>query len=136
MEKSKALEKLKELGIDTNNFYDKKTFIKSGEVCIGIFPVEANREENFYFSINTEEELFTLSREVILKEAEQSEHMGKMKYEIALSHAKSLWKDSGVFTERPDDNFKSMTIRDFAAIHWKKPISDKAWLNALIQKNN
>lgn len=33
-----------------------------------------------------------------------------------------------------DDTISNMTIKDFAAILWKKPISSKEWLNNLINK--
>jgi hypothetical protein len=33
-----------------------------------------------------------------------------------------------------DDSFNSMSIRDFAAIIWRKPVSEKQWLNDLIKK--
>ena len=34
-----------------------------------------------------------------------------------------------------DVPYDSMTLRDFAAIQWKKPVSHKRWLNELITKN-
>ena len=33
-----------------------------------------------------------------------------------------------------DAPYAKMTIRDYAAIQWKKPVSQKAWLNDLIKK--
>jgi hypothetical protein len=33
-----------------------------------------------------------------------------------------------------DSPISDMTITDFAAIMWKKPVSNKAWLNSLIEK--
>jgi hypothetical protein len=33
-----------------------------------------------------------------------------------------------------DDLISNMTITDFAAIMWKKPVSNKVWLNSLINK--
>lgn len=34
-----------------------------------------------------------------------------------------------------DEHASKMTIRDYAAIAWKKPVSNKGWLNALILQN-
>jgi hypothetical protein len=33
-----------------------------------------------------------------------------------------------------DVSYSEMTIRDIAAIIWKKPVSNKLWLNSLIEK--
>jgi hypothetical protein len=35
-----------------------------------------------------------------------------------------------------DENIKHMTIKDAAAILWKRPVSEKAWLNELINQIN
>jgi hypothetical protein len=35
-----------------------------------------------------------------------------------------------------DAPINDMSISDFAAIIWKKPVSNKVWLNSLIEKNN
>lgn len=35
-----------------------------------------------------------------------------------------------------DAPINDMSIADFAAIIWKKPVSNKVWLNSLIEKNN
>lgn len=34
-----------------------------------------------------------------------------------------------------DASYASMTLRDYAAIQWRKPVSHKAWLNDLIKEN-
>lgn len=37
--------------------------------------------------------------------------------------------------EVKDDNISNLTITDFAAIMWMKPVSTKSWLNNLINQN-
>ena len=37
-------------------------------------------------------------------------------------------------TNEEDEVIQNMTIRDFAAIMWKSPVSNKQWLNKLINK--
>ena len=40
----------------------------------------------------------------------------------------------GMIDPDNDAPLSSMTMKDFAAIMWKKPVSDKPWLNTLISK--
>lgn len=133
MLKERAVELLQEMGIQSVNFYDKKTYLRKGRVHVGIFPVEAAREDQFYFSINGGDELFCISRSLITQ-CELEEHRGQDKYQVPLELADKIAKDEDL-QELEDENFSRMTIRDFAAITWGKPISQKAWLNGLIIKN-
>lgn len=41
--------------------------------------------------------------------------------------------DFGLMDPNKDAPLNRLTIRDVAAIHWKKPVSDKNWLNDLIK---
>ena len=43
---------------------------------------------------------------------------------------------AGLTDELEDTHQSHMTIRDFAAIMWKKPISNKPWLNKLVNEQN
>lgn len=60
-------------------------------------------------------------------EPEVKEHVVKEQVELD-------FKDTPTGDE--DAPFADMTIRDFAAIQWKKPISQRAWLNELINTNH
>jgi hypothetical protein len=132
MEKERALLRLKELGINTQNFFDKRTYLREGAVHVGIFPVEAGREDHFYFTVNNENEIYSISRDEIQK-CPKEEHLGKEKYQVLLSKADCIYRESA--EEFMDENVKNMTIRDYCAIHWQKPVSSKDWLNALIIQN-
>jgi hypothetical protein len=132
MEKERAFEKLKELGIETQNYHNKKTYVWKDRVCVGIFPVEADREEKFYFSINTEDKLYMIDSSLI-KGCIIEQHFGKDKYQVPLSFATLIWEDKA-YIEPVDENFKNLTIRDLVAIIHKKPISGKDWLNILIKQ--
>ena len=48
-------------------------------------------------------------------------------------------KEELEFEDVPDANsdvpYESMTLRDYAAIQWKKPVSHKKWLNELVKQN-
>ena len=57
-----------------------------------------------------------------------------------LHEVKPKEEDEGeIFIETPssgdDVPYDSMTLRDYAAIEWKKPVSLKPWLNELISNN-
>lgn len=43
--------------------------------------------------------------------------------------------DMGSLNKVEDANISNMTITDFAAIMWMKPVSEKVWLNNLILQN-
>lgn len=133
MEKERALEKLKELGIETQNFFNKKTYVRNNEVCIGIFPVEADREEVFYFSINSEEKLYGVDR-VVVKDCDLEKHFGQDKYQVPLRHATLLWQNQP-YVEMPDLPFTKMTVRMFYAMLQNKPVSNVDWLDTLIRQN-
>jgi len=49
-------------------------------------------------------------------------------------------EEPAVFIELPDASndhpYADMTIRDYAAIQWKEPVSGKKWLNELITKTH
>lgn len=133
MEKERALEKLKELGIETQNYYNKKTYVWNNRVCVGIFPVEANKEEKFYFSINAEEKIYMISSDTV-KSCAIEQHFGKDKYQVPLELATSIWQDQ-VFVEMPDLPFTKMTVRMFYAMLQNKPVSNVDWLDTLIRQN-
>jgi len=56
--------------------------------------------------------------------------------QISLSHFPDFEKELSLDKESPDENFslESIGLKDFAAVIWKKPVSDKKWLNDLITK--
>jgi hypothetical protein len=45
-----------------------------------------------------------------------------------------LFPDFSLMNPENDEPFARMTMKDFCAITWKKPLSDKKWLNDLINK--
>lgn len=133
MEKQRALDKLKELGIDTQNFYDKKTYIYNGEVCVGIFPVEANRDDTFYFSINHEDILYMMSSDAIRK-CPTDKHLNQDKFQVPLKLAVELWKEEPFFEELPDMPFSKLSARQYYALTHNIPISGVDWMDAMIKK--
>lgn len=133
MEKERALEKLKELGIETQNFHTKKTYAWNNKACIGIFPVEAEREDKFYFSTNNDEKIYMIASDVV-KSCTIEQHYGKDKYQVPLELAVLLWEDKP-FTELIDVPFSKITARMFYAMVQNKPVSNVDWLDTLIKQN-
>jgi hypothetical protein len=62
----------------------------------------------------------------------KSKEVGKL-VEIPFEYEQDE-KTDDIIEDDTDQNISSMTIRDFYAIIWDKPVSSKSWLNNLIRK--
>ena len=62
------------------------------------------------------------------------EFNGNKKYQIPMSLCIEI-KEPEPYKELEDANMSAMTVRDLAAILLKKPISNKIWLNQIIEEN-
>ena len=135
MEKQDIINKLKELGIQSENCYPKKSFIDSDleEAVVGLFKTEF--ASDFYFYVPFEKKLFVLKKTDI----EQFKHeifMGKTKYIVPLSKCEVVWEDKPLEDiELPDENFSMMTLRHYSCIHLKVPKSGLGWLDELIKES-
>lgn len=132
MDKEQIIEKLKELGVVTTNVFPKSSFIRNGEVHIGMFKREF--EEDFYFYNTFDKKIYKVPK-METDNLEVDNHKGMKKYLIPLFQCKLVWEDKE-YIELPDDEYKSMTLRDYACIQLRHPVSSKEWLNTLIKESN
>lgn len=127
--------KLKSLGITTKNYYTKKSFIWDGQPSVGLF--ERELQEDFYFHNNFDNKIYLLTKETAKANTfEEDEHEGRTKFIVPLSLCKEIETEEPVYVELEDSPHREMTIRDYTAIKWKRPISNKVWLNELIKVEN
>jgi len=76
------------------------------------------------------------------EEFAQSDPMpnGHVRYYVPISELETVsvdeisTEDFGLMDPNSDAPLSRLTIKDIAAIHWKKPVSEKSWLNDLIKK--
>lgn len=123
--------KLKALGINTKNYYPKKSFLRNGEPCVGLF--ERELKEDFYFHNNFDDKIYQLSA-TSPTDLEEEEHEGRTKYIVPLSRCSEL-QAAEEYVTLEDEQYGNMTLRDYACIHLKVPETDKTWLNTLIKKS-
>lgn len=67
----------------------------------------------------------------ISKTYKKKDNSGEIKSMFKLADKKS--KETTPPTSL-EESFNDMTIKDYCAIHWKKPVSDKEWLNNFIRE--
>ncbi len=131
MKKEEIIEKLKELGIETNNAYPKASFISSGAVCVGLYKREMN--EDFYFFNKYDGKIYKwkVSDKINVTDYDTVTE----KYQIPLSSCSLIWEDKP-YVEKPDAQFNTMTLRQYACIHLRVPDSGLNWLDNLIKQTS
>lgn len=134
MDKEQIINKLRELGINSNNCYPKKTFLdSSGEVVIGMHKKEFS--EDFYFYVEYDKKLYVLRKQIDLSKFPEDIFMGKTKYLVPVTLCQLVWEDKPLEEiELPDKKFQEMTVREYACIHLKVPNSGIPWLDKLIEQ--
>lgn len=136
---------LKELGINTRNYYPKKSFNWNGVPSVGLF--ERELKEDFYFHNNYDNCVYKHDATDDIATLETDNFNNMEKFIIPLSNCEKIYPETATvshveaveeeeeFVEQDDAPHREMTIRDYAAIKWMKPISNKPWLNKLISEN-
>jgi hypothetical protein len=136
MTKEDLLESLKErFGISTNNAYSKKTYLKDGVPHVGLYGYELNND--FYFYHDYSKTYYKLVHNPNYKSKYEYEiFQGKNKYQVPLDDFEVLIEtEPEEYKEQEDATFMGeTTLRDLAAILLKKPVSNKPWLNDIINK--
>lgn len=133
MNKQEIIEKLKEVGIESENCYPKTSFISGGDVYIGIYPREAS--EDFYFFNIYDKKIYRLPQPANLDDFEKEIFKGSIKHLIPMHMCQLIWEDKP-YIELVDTPFKEMTLRQYACIHMKIPSSGLEWLDSLIKQSN
>jgi hypothetical protein len=150
-----------ELKIPDALFYPKMAYRPYGktEVHISFFLSEINRGEDLYVEFTSKELVpedpkralykwkFNPHFEEEYEKTEPNATTGHCRYLVPVEELILVTKEPVKFTQEkmdfsgiPDPNedlpMDQMTIRDYAAIHLKKPVSKKEWLNTLINNIN
>lgn len=134
MEKQEIINKLKELGIQSENCYPKNSFIdrESAEPVVGLYKTEF--ASDFYFYVAFDKTLYVL-RKTDFSQFKEDIFLGKTKWLVPLSKCEEVWKDVPLEDiEMIDEQFSKMTLRDYACIHLKVPKTNYPWLNEIIKE--
>lgn len=130
MNKQQIIDKLKELGIITENCYPKNSFLKDGLPVVGCYKRELN--EDFYFYNGYNKAIYKVPFKVInpwlfdgLTE----------KYIIPDCDWELIWEDKP-YVELEDVPYRDMTLRQFACITLGIPQTGVVWLDELIKKKD
>ena len=133
MTKQDIIDKLKELGIKTDNCYPKNSFVQEGTVYVGLFKREL--EDDFYFYVPYTKSLYHLPKQDTLDNFKEEKFQDKPKFLVPLDKARVVWKEEQEFEELVDELFTKVTIRQYACIHLGLPESGLPWLDDLITKS-
>jgi len=157
MEKHKPL--FEKEGVTNPKFIPRMAYKHNGELIIGFYPKEMYGEQDIYTEFCSREYEPEDPERILYKwkynphyeeEYEASDPhptTGDVRYLIPVDELinvaeehKGEPKDQPQLFEEFDKKssdvpYDAMTLRDYAAIQWQKPVSHKKWLNELITKN-
>lgn len=151
------------LGVSNPAFIPKMAYPDEGELIISFYPSEVNKGEDVYTEFvsrdyepeDPERRLWKwpYNPEYATEYRHSDPHpttgdrrflvpvdeLIDVKKEMIATEEKSTGQlDAFSLIEAPDGNsdqpYSNMTMRDYAAIQWKQPVSHKQWLNELIIK--
>lgn len=157
----KLQERHKELfnkeGVNNPKFIPRMAYKHEGELIVGFYPSEAKGGLDIYTEFcsrdyEPEDEdrrlwkwIYNSNYEDEYAHSEAHPTTGDRRFLVPIDelvnvtelYQKSIAEDIDKFEEIPDQNsdlpLEGMSIRDFASIIWKEPVSHKAWLNKLIK---
>lgn len=132
MNKHDIIEKLREIGIESDNAYPKSSFMHGGDIYVSFF--ERELRTDFYFFNTFDKKLYRVRKMSDLSGLPTNEYKGNKNYLVKLSDCEVIWEDKP-FVELPDLPFSSMTLRHYAAIHLREPLSGLDWLDEMIKKS-
>lgn len=131
------------------SFYYPKMVIKraSGDV-IGLFTSEVDNGQDMFTEFidrswnpsDPERTLWRIKYNPFYKDEYETEGFGDaVRYLYPVAELQKVTITRGAVQEHKlkelaDSPIDSMTIRDLAAILWKKPVSRKSWLNDLVEE--
>ena len=157
MEKHKPL--FEKEGVSKPKFIPRMAYKHEGELIVGFYPKEIYGEQDIYTefcSRDYEPEdsqrrlwkwVYNADYEDEYKASEPHPTTGDVRYFVPVDElidVAELYKDTQGQTQLEFDDlnndvsdvpYDAMTMRDYAAIKWRKPVSYKKWLNELITKN-
>jgi hypothetical protein len=126
-------EKLKGMGIETDNLYPKTSFLKDGVPHIGMY--EREFKEDFYFHNKFDNKIYKVPKPTgALKDIYEGEiFQNSEKFLVPEGDWVQVEEEEQGYVELEDEAYQTMTIRDYACIQLRIPESNKDWLNKLIK---
>jgi len=132
--KQQIINKLREIGINSENCYPKKTFKHDGRIVISMY--ESEFEEDCYFAANFGKSLYKVPKTKEFNSLyTKDSYNNKDKWLVPSSEWELVWEDKP-FEELPDAQFSTLTLRQYACIHLKVPDSGVEWLDGLIKNSH
>ena len=154
---------LKRAGVSSPKFIPKMAYPHEGELVIGFYPSEMNGEQDIYTEFVSRDYvpedperrllkwMYNPEYDTEYKKTEPHPSTGDRRYlipigeliDMAIAYPKEeeqiteqteLFDLRGYADANSDQPYDQMSMRDYAAIQWKKPVSHKKWLNELITK--
>lgn len=143
---------LEEYQVPENDFNVKLVFYDKGTKVIGVFPNEFLKPNGFYLEFvdknldptDPQRKLWRLparenyeSTYNILSSGAYAVPIDELE-EVPVRKApvQEFKVDLSDGYAKQDDHYSKLTIRDLAAILWQKPVSEKKWLNELVNQAN
>lgn len=142
---------LDQYGISEKDFNVKMPFFDRGTKVVGLFPNEFTKENGFYFEfIDSNIDPIDPKRRLYkMPTTPNYEHVyplsPKGTYTVPITDLEEVNPQliNKVIEEfnfktpnqENDENIDRLTIKDLAAILWQQPVSEKNWLNELINKS-
>ena len=156
MEKHKPL--FEKEGVSNPKFIPRMAYKYEGELIVGFYPKEIYGEQDIYTefcSRDYEPEdpertlwkwIYNPNYETEYEASEPHPTTGDVRYfvpvdelikvaDLHIDNVQTKLEFEELSSDKSDMPYDAMTIRDYAAIQWKKPVSYKKWLNELITKN-
>lgn len=154
---------IRALGISPLDFNMKMPFYdRAGRQVIGVFGSEFKKDKGFYFELVTRDldplesdrKVYKIARNDNHEEEYEMNEKGSFLVPVEelrvinptfskpVENIPEPVQPAQVFSSKPqapveqDAPYSEMTIRDYVAIHTKKPVSLKPWLNELLQQSN
>ncbi len=139
---------LQDYDIEPKAFNVKMAFTNKGQKIVGIFENEFKKPNGFFIElvdsnldpIDPKRKIHKLAPRSNFADVYELLPYGSYAVPVedlelvvpaSLEHINISAEDPGKIY---DDHFSKMTIKDLAAILWQSPVSDKRWLNDLIEK--
>ena len=140
---------LQQFNVPDADFNVKLVFTNNGQKVIGVFPNEFTKKNGFYIEFvdktltptDPDRKVYRLdpvdnfeSVYNILQSGSYAVPIDELT-EVTIKKVQQPlpeFTDLNKSTDRFDEHFSKMTIKDLASILWQSPVSDKKWLNDLI----
>ena len=151
---------LTKLNVSEMSFYPKMLFTRSKQLCLALYKSELEKTEGFYTMVvnssfdpqDGEYKLYYLKHnpkyatDYLLIETDKwavpYDLFDEIDTQLIMlnglnnqsNKTMALFDQTNTDQTDIDSPFSEMTVRDFAAITWRVPVSEKEWLNQMIKE--